>query len=54
MLACKVLRGQMDRVKVENDITEFLSSMPLELKDIIISQVARGGKIVTTIIYKAK
>lgn len=54
MLVCKVLRGQVDRVKVENDITDFLSSMPLELEDLIISQVARNSKIVTTIIYRAK
>lgn len=55
MLVCKVLKGQVDRLKVEIDINNFLSSMPLELEDVIVCQVVRGGnKIVTTIIYKAK
>jgi len=54
MLVCKVLRGQIDRVKAEKDINDLLSSMPLELEDIIVSQVVRNNKIITTIIYKAK
>ena len=54
MLVCKILKGQVDRVKAEKDINNFLSSMPLELGDFIISQVARNSQIVTTIIYKAK
>jgi len=54
MLVCKILKGQVDRVKAEKDINSFLSSMPLELEDFIISQVVRNSKIITTIIYKAK
>lgn len=54
MLVCKVLRGQIDRVRVEKDINDFLSSMPLELEDFLISQVVRSNKIITTIIYQAK
>ena len=54
MLVCKILKAQVDRIKVEKDINNFLSSMPLEPEDIIISQIVRNNKIITTIIYKAK
>lgn len=54
MLVCKVLKAEMDRMKVESDINEFLSSMPLGSEDIKISQVVRNKKIITTIIYQVK
>lgn len=52
MLVCNVLRGQIERVKVEKYINNFLLSMQLELEDFVISQVVRGDKIITTIKYK--
>jgi hypothetical protein len=54
MLACKALKAQTDRIKVQDDITNFLSEHSLEIGEIKISQVVRGGKILTFIIYEVK
>ena len=54
MLACKSFKAQIDRVKVQGDITNFLSEHSLEIDEIKISQLVRNGKILTFIIYKVK